>query len=78
MSPLIKHLGASAPDSDGDPLVAAAAAPDIAPLLADVPLEVLFDLGFGPAIRLAAGGSHLTEAELDRVAAACWRAITKP
>lgn len=78
VSPFVKGAHASAADGDEDPLVSAAAAPDIAPLLADLPLEVLFDLGFGPAIRLAAGRSELSEVELDRIAAACWRAITKP
>ncbi len=77
VSPLVKQGGTSTPDEDEDPLLAAAA-PDMAPLLADLPLEVLFDLGFGPAVRLAAGGSQPSEAELDRVAAACWRAITRP
>lgn len=77
-SPLATQAHASAPDGEKDPLVAAATAPDIASLLADLPLEVLFDLGLGPAIRLAAGGSRPSETELDRVATACWRAITRP
>lgn len=77
-SPLVKQAHASAPSGEEDPLLTAASAPDIAPLLADLPLEVLYDLGFGPAIRLAAGGSRPSEEELDRVADACWRAITRP
>ncbi|MGH8924776.1 MAG: TetR/AcrR family transcriptional regulator [Acidimicrobiia bacterium] len=77
-SPLVKQAQASALDEGEDPLLAAAADPDVAPLLIDLPLEILFDLGFGPAIRLAAGSSRPSEPELDLVAAACWRAITKP
>lgn len=78
VSPLVNQAHASSPDGEGDPLMAAATAPDIVPLLADLPLEVLFDLGLGPAIRLAAGSSRPSELELDRIAAACWRAITRP
>ncbi|MCA1734852.1 MAG: TetR family transcriptional regulator [Actinobacteria bacterium] len=78
VSPLVKQAHSSAGDGDEDSLLTAAASPDIAPLLADLPLEVLFDLGFGPAIRLAAGGSRPSKKALDRIAAACWRAITRP
>jgi TetR/AcrR family transcriptional repressor of multidrug resistance operon len=76
----VAHAAAVA---DGeDPLVAAAAASDMAPLLADLPLEVLYDLGFGSAIRLAAradGSVDLMEGSATmRLIDACWRAITRP
>lgn len=68
--------GAADPE---DELRRAAAAPDLAPLLIDLPLEVIYDLGIGPAVRLAADTSQRLEgASLERLATACWRAITKP
>ena len=59
-----------------DPLLAQAAAPDMAPLLAPLPLEVLYDLGLGPAVRLVAGGFALDREQLEQAAQACWRSIT--
>ncbi|NNF63002.1 MAG: TetR family transcriptional regulator [Acidimicrobiia bacterium] len=45
--------------------------------LVDLPPVLLYDLGLGPAIRLAAGdGLSLSDDELDEVAAACWRAVS--
>lgn len=76
-SPLAEQAHAAALDGGDDPLVAAATSPDIRPLLADLTLDVLYDLGLGPAVRLAAGRSHPSDAELDAVASACWRAITR-
>jgi AcrR family transcriptional regulator len=68
--------GAAAPE---DELRRVAAASDLAPLLVDLPLEVIYELGIGPAVRLAAHpGQTLDEASLERLATACWRAITKP
>ncbi len=64
--------------ADDDPIMAAAAAPDLAEQLVDLPLEVLYDLGLAPAVRLAAGDARLDAEALDRVADACWRAITRP
>jgi AcrR family transcriptional regulator len=58
-----------------DPLLAEAAKPDIAALLIPAPLEVVYDLGLGPAVRLAASGAQLSDDEVATVAAACWRAI---
>lgn len=59
-----------------DPLVAAATAPDIAAQLVPLPLEVLWELGLAPAVRLAAEGVALDDAQLRAVADACWRAVT--
>ncbi len=81
-SPYARMAHAAAIEDGVDPLIAAAAAPDLAPLLADLPGEVLYDLGFGSAIRLAAradGPADLVDpAAADRLIDACWRAITRP
>lgn len=81
-SPYSGVAHAAASEDGEDLLVAAAAAPDMAPLLADLPLEVLYDLGFGLAIRLAArtaGSADLAdESVTERLIDACWRAITRP
>ena len=69
------HRAAIAGD---DPLVAQAATPDAAARLLPVPLEVLYELGLNPAVRLAAAGTELTAQQLDQIAGACWRAITRP
>ena len=70
------HEAATA--GSGDPLLEQAALPDIAALLLPLPLEVIFELGLGPAVRLAATGAGLSGAELRAVADACWRAISRP
>jgi AcrR family transcriptional regulator len=62
----------------GDPLAAQAAAPATAALLLPLPLDVLYELGLSPAVRLAAGETELTDEQLDQIARACWRAITQP
>ncbi len=62
----------------GDPLVAQAATPDAAARLLPLPLEVIYELGLSPAVRLAAGGTELTAEQLDEIAGACWRAISLP
>ena len=62
----------------GDPLRDQAAAPDFAERLLPLPLEVIYELGLGPAVRLAAAGTRLGERELRATADACWRAITRP
>ncbi|WP_183092445.1 TetR/AcrR family transcriptional regulator [Nocardioides stalactiti] len=63
---------------EDDPLVAQVLAPDLAALLLPLPPDVLYDLALGPAVRLAAGGLELTDAQLADVAHACWRAVTLP
>ena len=59
-----------------DPLLREAASPDIAERLLPLPLEVLYELGLAPAVRLAASAVELGDDELDAVAEACWRAVT--
>jgi AcrR family transcriptional regulator len=61
----------------GDPL-AAQATPDIAARLLPLPLEVIYELGLSPAVRLAADGTELTGEQLNEIARACWRAISQP
>jgi TetR/AcrR family transcriptional repressor of multidrug resistance operon len=60
---------------DGSDDLSAAAA-TFGDLLVDLPPEVIFDLGFGPAIRLAARSEPVDESTLELVAAACRRAVT--
>jgi len=62
----------------GDPLTAQAAEPDAAARLLHMPLEVIYELGLSPAVRLAAGETSLTAEQLDQIASACWRAISQP
>lgn len=80
-SPYAGNAHASTVEDGEDPLVAAATAADIAPLLADLPHEVLYDLGFGSAIRLAARADGPPDLEdryaTKRLIEACWRAITR-
>ena len=58
-----------------DPLAAQAATPGVAGLLLPLPLEVIYELGLSPAVRLAAGGTELTDNQLNEIAAACWRSV---
>jgi len=62
----------------GDALAAQAATPHIAARLLPLPLEVIYELGLSPAVRLAAGGTELTDEQLNEIARACWRAISQP
>src|SRR5690606_29463496 len=74
------HLHEPDPDGPGGALVVAALAPDLVERYADLPLAVLYDLGFGPALRAAANPPPipLDAPALDRLARACWRAVTRP
>ena len=62
----------------GDPLATQAAKPDIAARLLPLPLEVIYELGLSPAVRLAAAHTELTDEQLNQIACACWRAISQP
>lgn len=61
-----------------DPLVLAASEPGMAKALEPLPLEVLYEIGLAPAVRLAAREVALSDRDLDRVARACWRAVARP
>jgi AcrR family transcriptional regulator len=61
-----------------DPLLSQAAEPDLAAELLALPVDVLYELGIGPAVRLAAAETELSAAEVEAIADACWRAITGP
>ncbi len=63
---------------EGDPVLAQAAMPDMAAELLPLPPEVLYELGLAPAVRLAANGAELGDTELEAIAAACWRAVSRP
>jgi AcrR family transcriptional regulator len=76
-SPYARDAHANYLAAEDDQLMQAALADDMAALLIDVPLEVLFDLGLGPAVRLVAAGVDLEPGMLDRMGRACWRAITR-
>jgi len=77
-SPYATEAHAAAAGDPDDELMAAGGAPDMAPLLVDLPLEVLYDLGIAPVVRLVAAGHQVTARELDQMAHACWRAVTRP
>ncbi len=51
---------------------------DLMGTIVDLPVLVLYDLSLGPAVRLVASGQTLPADSLDRLATACWRAITDP
>ncbi len=45
--------------------------------LVDLPTDVLYDLGLGPAVRLVASGVQLTPSRLSLIIESCWRAVTR-
>lgn len=75
-SPYSAEAHAKALEVEDDPVLVEARRPDMAPLLTPLPLEVLYDLGLGPAVRQAASGTALDEPTRSVLARACWRAIT--
>lgn len=77
-SPYAKTAHARAMAAADDPIAAEAGRADLAARLASLPVQVLYDLGFGPAVRLAAAGEPLDADALDALAQACWRAVTRP
>lgn len=71
-SPLRKRAHAALPDDD--PLTNLAAG--MTHHLVDLPLDIVYELGLAPAIRLAANEVQLDPDEVDRLIEACWRAIS--
>lgn len=63
---------------EGDPILEQAADPAMTAQLLPLPLEVLYELGLAPPVRLAANGTELSDADLKASADACWRAISRP
>jgi AcrR family transcriptional regulator len=76
-SPYAAAAHATALEVPDDPLLAAVADSMLGQRLAPLPYTVLYDLGIGPAVRLAASSIELAPDELAEVAAACWRAISR-
>lgn len=72
-SPLRKRSHEALPDDD--PLTDLAAA--MAPHLVDLPLEILFELGLAPAIRLVASETGIDDSQLGLVVESCWRSISR-
>ena len=60
--------------SDDDPLTRLAT--NMAPYLIALPIEIVYELGLAPAVRLAAWGVPLDNPGIDLVLASCWRAVT--
>lgn len=57
-----------------DPLTQLAA--NMAPHLIDLPIEIIYELGLAPAVRLSSWGVPLDDRGIDMVVASCWRAVT--
>ena len=57
-------------------LAAQASMSDMRVLLRPLPAAVLYDLAFGPLLRVVAAERALTDTEVDELAEACWRAVT--
>lgn len=64
--------------ASGDPLVAIAAAPDLADELVPLPPEVIYALSMGVVVRLIAANVRLEPHELDLLVQSTWRAVTRP
>lgn len=66
--------------ADDEPLLVAVTAPDVAAQMLPLPLEVIWELGLAPAVRLAAVAHEipLNDQQLAEIANACWRAVSGP
>lgn len=63
--------------TSGDKLVEAATREDFLELLTPLPMEVVYLLTMGVAVRLVAAGVKLSDAELETLIEATWRAVTR-
>lgn len=63
---------------EGDQLVEEVAGSGFFELAVDLPIEVIYLLTMGIAVRLAATATKLSETELETLVDATWRAATKP
>jgi hypothetical protein len=77
-SPYARVAHAAVARTGDDALVAATTTPDMIDALVDLPLDILFDLGLGPAVRITAAGTPLSADQLSTLARACWRAVRRP
>jgi len=75
-SPYARTAHTMALAAGDDPILREASTTDFRARLASLPVEILYDLGIGPAVRLAAGPETLDGPALTALADACWRAIT--
>jgi AcrR family transcriptional regulator len=66
--------------ADDEPLLMAVTAADLAAQMLPLPLEVIWELGLSPAVRLAAIAREiaLSDEQLAEIADACWRAVSGP
>lgn len=51
---------------------------ELSSMLVDLPIHILYDLSLAPVVRLVASGTELTEAEIETLIEACWRAVNRP
>jgi len=58
---------------EDDPLVRLGE--EMADHLVDLPVEIVYELGLAPAVRLAASDTSLDNNQIDMVVDSCWRAI---
>jgi AcrR family transcriptional regulator len=77
-SPYRSRAHGAALAQEGDPILEQAADPAMTARLLPLPLEVLYELGLAPPVRLAAAGTELSNTDLEVAAEACWRAISRP
>ena len=75
-SPYRERAHAASLAREADPLLEQAQRPDLAARLAPLPIEVIYELGLAPAVRLAAEERELGDEQLIAVAHACWRAVS--
>jgi TetR/AcrR family transcriptional repressor of multidrug resistance operon len=71
VSPLMPAAHGALPE--GDSLTGTANA--LADHLVELPLDVLYDLGLAPVVRLVASGVSLDEAQKATLIESCWRAV---
>lgn len=77
-SPYLEKARAAPLGENGGALTEIVTASDMAPLMAELPPQILYEIGIAPAVRLAAAGTKATPQELERAAGGCWRGITRP
>lgn len=69
------HEGA---DASEDGQLSETAGEDMLALFIDLPMAVIYQLAIGPIVQLVAAGIASRPEDLNLLASACWRAVTKP